>query len=69
MMTLDTKFTMRESQVMRLLLQGETNQQIAAQLGVSARAVEFHLTHIYEKLGIGSRAEAIIKLIQFSQIH
>lgn len=41
----------------------KNNSHIALQLGVSTCAVELHLTHIYEKLGVSSRAEAIVKLI------
>lgn len=56
-------FTDKELAVIRSLLDGKSNQQIALQFGVSTRAVEHHLTHIYEKLGVCSRTEAIIKLI------
>ena len=34
-----------------------SNRQVAAELFVSVKTVQFHLTHIYAKLGIGSRAE------------
>ena len=57
------QFTEKELEVIQPLLDGKSNQQIALQLGVSTRAVEHHLTHIYEKLGVCSRTEAIIKLI------
>ena len=57
------EFTERESQVIQLLLHGESNKLIASHLGVSTRAVEIHLTHIYEKLGICCRTEAVVKLI------
>ena len=56
-------FTDKELKVIQPLLEGKSTQQIALQLGVSTRAVEHHLTHIYEKLGICSRTEAVIKLI------
>lgn len=55
-------FTEKELQVIQMLLEGQSNSQIALQLGVSTRAIEHHLTHIYEKLSVGSRGEAIIKL-------
>ena len=57
------EFSDREMEVARLLVEGKSNSHIALQLGVSTRAVELHLTRIYEKLGVSSRAEAIIKLI------
>ncbi len=56
-------FTKRELEVIPLLLHGKSTSQIALQLGVCTRAVEHHLTHIYEKLGVCSRTEAVIKLI------
>jgi DNA-binding CsgD family transcriptional regulator len=58
------QFLDREMEVARLLMEGKSNKQIALQLGVSTRAVEHHLTHIYEKLGVNSRAEAVVKLIR-----
>lgn len=39
------------------MIAGNTNRQIAGQLRVSPRAVEFHLTTIYRKLGIARRAQ------------
>jgi DNA-binding CsgD family transcriptional regulator len=55
-------FTDREQEVADYLLQGKTNKQIAHALGVSTRTVEYHISHIYEKLGVSSRAEAIVRL-------
>jgi DNA-binding NarL/FixJ family response regulator len=60
-------FTTRQLKVIYLLLQGKSNKQIALQLGTCTRTVEEHLTHIYQKLKISSRAEAIIKLIGLSE--
>lgn len=56
------QFTNREGQVIQLLVQGKSNKQIALALGVSVRAVEFHLSNIYSKLGVSSRTEAALKL-------
>lgn len=56
------QFSNREGQVIQLLLQGKSNKQIALALGVSVRAVEFHLSNIYSKLGVSSRTEAALKL-------
>lgn len=63
METQQRPFTEKELQVIRMLLDGKSNSQIALEIGVSARAVEHHLTHIYEKLEVSSRAEAIVKLV------
>lgn len=57
------EFTEKEAEVIQPLLKGNSTKQIALQLGVSTRAIEIHLTHIYQKLDVCSRAEAIIKLI------
>jgi DNA-binding CsgD family transcriptional regulator len=60
----DASFSPREKEVAALLLQGKSNQQIALALGITARTAEFHLTHIYARLGVASRAEAILALSQ-----
>ncbi|MGQ9599402.1 MAG: response regulator [Anaerolineae bacterium] len=54
------ELTPREREVLYLLTQGYTNFQIARQLGLSIRTVETHLTHIYDKLNVGSRTEAAL---------
>ncbi len=50
----------REKVVFELLLQGKSNKQIAFELEVTSRTIEFHLSNIYAKLGVGSRSEAIL---------
>ncbi len=54
------ELTPREREVLCLLAQGYTNYQIARQLGLSIRTIETHLTHIYDKLNVGSRTEAAL---------
>src|SRR5512147_1166888 len=56
------QFSEREKQVIALLVQGKSNKQMALSLGVSLRTVEFHLSHIYAKLGVTSRTEAALQL-------
>ena len=51
------KLTAQEQAVARLVAVGMSNRQVAAELFVSVKTVQFHLTHIYAKLGIGSRSE------------
>ncbi|MCK6540125.1 MAG: helix-turn-helix transcriptional regulator [Anaerolineales bacterium] len=63
METRKSQFTGKELQVIQMLLEGKSNSQIALELGVTTRAVEQRLTHIYGKLEVNSRAEAIIRLI------
>jgi len=52
--------TGRELEVLPLAAQGLTNYDIAQRLYISVRTVEAHLTHIYNKLGVGSRTEAVV---------
>ncbi|MGH3855168.1 MAG: helix-turn-helix transcriptional regulator [Pseudonocardiaceae bacterium] len=49
--------TGQERQVAHLIVRGMTNKQAAAQLYVSAKTIEYHLGHIYTKLGITSRSQ------------
>jgi NarL family two-component system response regulator LiaR len=52
--------TPRELQVLMLLVRGESNYCIARALGIKEKTVEAHLTHLYEKLGVHSRVEAVL---------
>lgn len=56
----DEILTEREREVLRLAACGMSNARIAERLFVSARTVQVHLTHIFNKLGVGSRTEAVI---------
>lgn len=49
--------TAREQHVIRLVALGRRNDEIAAELGISPKTVESHLTRVYRKLGIRSRTE------------
>jgi DNA-binding NarL/FixJ family response regulator len=50
--------TAREVEVLRLVAQGLTNEQVAERLVISARTVDTHLTAIYSKIGVSSRVAA-----------
>ena len=51
--------TTRELDVLHLVVQGARNSDIGQRLSISVKTVETHLTSIYGKLGVQSRAEAI----------
>jgi len=52
--------TEREREILRLAACGLSNARIGKRLFVSLRTVQVHLTHIFNKLGVGSRTEAVI---------
>ena len=56
--------TAREEEVLRLVLAGRTNKSIAATICISEKTVEFHLSHIYNKVGVRSRMQAGVWAIQ-----
>ena len=51
--------TSRERQVLSVAAEGLTAREIGLRLGVAERTVTTHLAHIYGKLGVGGRVEAI----------
>mgnify|MGYP000386125681 CR=1 FL=1 len=52
--------TDRELEVLLVLVRGESNQQIAQDLGISAKTVGHHVQHVYQKAGVRSRAAATL---------
>jgi DNA-binding CsgD family transcriptional regulator len=52
-----TELTAQERQVAGLVRRGLSNRDVAAQLFVSPRTVDFHLRNVFSKLGVASRAE------------
>lgn len=55
------QLTMRENEILRLAASGMSNKDIADKLFLSLRTVKAHLTNIFNKMGCGSRTDAIIK--------
>jgi DNA-binding NarL/FixJ family response regulator len=53
------QLTPREMATLRLLADGKANKEIANALDISERTVKSHLAHLFEKLGVTSRTEAI----------
>jgi DNA-binding NarL/FixJ family response regulator len=52
--------TEREREVLALVAQGLSSKEIAPLLCLTVRTVDFHVSHILEKLGVGSRLEAVV---------
>jgi FixJ family two-component response regulator len=59
--------TDREREVLRHVVQGKLNKQIAADLGIHERTVKLHRTHITTKLGVHSVAE-LTRLVQEAEV-
>jgi len=53
------RLTPRELATLRLMADGRSNKEIAGALGISERTVKTHLGHLFEKLAVTSRTEAI----------
>src|SRR5262249_54854226 len=53
------QLTPRELSTLQLMADGRANKEIANELGISERTVKTHLGHLFEKLGVTSRTEAI----------
>jgi DNA-binding NarL/FixJ family response regulator len=53
--------TKKELQVMKLLVEGKLNKEIAEEIGVSIYTIKNHLKNIYKKWNVRNRSEAIIK--------
>ncbi|HEY0837156.1 MAG TPA: response regulator transcription factor [Azospirillum sp.] len=51
--------TARERGLLEALSSGRTNAQLARELGISVHTVKFHLKNLYDKLGVGNRAQAV----------
>jgi DNA-binding NarL/FixJ family response regulator len=59
-----TELTPRETEVLRTVVDGKTNQEIGLILGISEKTVEKHLEGIFTKLGVASRVEAAVLAVR-----
>lgn len=58
------ELTQREREILTHILRGETNRQIAHQLGLSVKTVEWHRAHLMEKIGARSVADLVRYALQ-----
>jgi DNA-binding CsgD family transcriptional regulator len=61
---LRTQLSPREREIVRMVAQGHANKIIADVLGISAWTVCTHLRRIFAKLGVGSRAAMVARLLE-----
>ena len=59
-----TNLTPRELEILQLVIAGKTNRAISREIYISEKTVEFHLDHIYTKIGVRSRLMAGVWAIQ-----
>jgi DNA-binding NarL/FixJ family response regulator len=56
------QLTERQQKVFRLLLEAKCNKEIAAQLGISVRTSQFHVSNILHRLGLLTRTELLARI-------
>jgi DNA-binding NarL/FixJ family response regulator len=59
----ELNLTQREQDIVDLLVQGKSNKEMADQLCLSGDTVKAHLQHIFRKVGVSSRLEAVVYLL------
>lgn len=60
----DYDLTPHETRLLKLLVEGHNYTTAASELGVSYNTIKFHMRHIYEKLQVHSKSEAVAKALQ-----
>ncbi len=60
------ELTERQREVLALIVQGRSNQEIASQVYVSLSTVRFHVSAILAKLGAANRAEAAAMAVKYN---
>ena len=61
--------TPHELRLLRMLTDGHTYKTAAVELGVTVHAVSFHMRHVYEKLRVHSKSEAVAKALRQRLLH
>lgn len=60
----DYQLTPHETRLLKLLIDGHNYKTAAVELGVSVNTISFHMKHIYEKLEVHSKSEAVSKALR-----
>jgi LuxR family maltose regulon positive regulatory protein len=63
------KLSERETEILRLLGEGLSNGEIAKTLYISTNTTQWHISHLYGKLGVKSRTQAVAKAREMGLIH
>jgi DNA-binding NarL/FixJ family response regulator len=58
------RLTRREHDVVRLVAEGRSNDEIGGALGIGSKTVETHLSRIFERFGVSSRAELAARAVR-----
>jgi DNA-binding NarL/FixJ family response regulator len=58
------RLTRREHDVVRLVADGRSNDEIGVQLGIGAKTVETHLARLFERIGVASRTELATRAVR-----
>ena len=61
--------TKREKQVFDILVKNHTTKEIAQNLNISENTVRNHISNAIQKLGVKSRAQAIVELLKLNEIN
>jgi DNA-binding NarL/FixJ family response regulator len=60
----DYRLTPHEVRLLKLLIEGHNYKTAAVELGVSVNTISFHMRHIYEKLQVHSKSEAVARALR-----
>ena len=63
-----TILTTREKSIFESLIQNKTTKEIAIELGISEKTVRNHISNVIQKLGVSSRASAVVELLKLKEL-